>query len=847
MAKKKYTGTVTLRTARPRSRRLRELGIGGAVTISTTAGDSSSEGGGNSDYASEAGHAAEADHATSADTAQNLAQDSTDWQTIAQKDAETLESAKQYADGNFLSKTEADSAAGEITFLDGLKLGLQKLWGITKDGVATLANLVTQALRVNGSATVTGTMTSNRVTTNAISTGSLEASGDIGCGGRVDAGGEIHSEEKVSAPLGEFANANVGNTLTTKNLKVMGLAELFELVIDKLRAAGGAQLYTPADGFKVEAVTRFAYGGGYRRRLWWRATDGVKKSRNMWKAGDQAICMNFNAVDSAGTYQDVSNRWFWAVVAWCYTEKNTTPTWDNTNPEYVKAKAELPDTNAVPPNPYEVTDWHLIDLYCGAAADSPADQDGDGKDLWTGDIFNVAPGDEVAMLGHRRRGSEDDGELKRRQAAAYLSAYSSYDSELTPPFLAFYRGIDDFTLASHRTTYMDAVGSSFVGNFLSQSGDDLNNAVISLKSGLENVIAMAVMVDGVMRSGLKLTDSGIEIDARKLKLSGTMTEDVTIEGSKLHILNDLDLHGLTTENVTRVERNSRIPTIINMGILAQGDTDPAHVVKSVQVRNDLVSGYLPNGQPHMVVLPYFDDAMFTRLNDDWTRFAGNYINFLEGSLASPLFGSYYLFAQQPYGSSDSYADWQRRVVGWRENGTRLTVTNDVYIPFSNWQQIDNTQDPETEAKTALRLATVVCADGRIFAYENNPNADFYGTQANVRQNRCCLFSCGGYMARFIILLPGQSLQLRSQIIQYNGVNILVWVVENPSEFVPLTGITLKWTWWISQYDSRTISYTGTQATWNPEQTLSGTFETMLGARVLQQVQNETILFNQLYG
>ena len=187
------------------------------------------------------------------------------------------------------------------------------------------------------------------------------------------------------------------------------------------------------------------------------------------------------------------------------------------------------------------------------------------------------------------------------------------------------------------------------------------------------------------------------------------------------------------------------------------------------------------------------------------------------------------------------------MVGWRENGTRLTVTNDVYIPFSNWQQIDNTQDPETEAMTALRLATVVCADGRIFAYENDPNADFYGTQANVRQNRCCLFSCGGYMARFIILLPGQSLQLRSQIIRYNGVNILVWVVENPSEFVPLTGITLEWTWWVSQYDSRTISYRGTQATWNPAQTLTGTFETMLGARVLQQVQNETIHFNQLYG
>ena len=73
-------------------------------------------------------------------------------------------------------------------------------------------------------------------------------------------------------------NITNSNTIMTKNLEVTGSAHFFELVIDKVKAAGGAVLFTPANGFditKIESIT-----GGYK--LYWLAGE----SSNMWKVND---------------------------------------------------------------------------------------------------------------------------------------------------------------------------------------------------------------------------------------------------------------------------------------------------------------------------------------------------------------------------------------------------------------------------------------------------------------------------------------------------------------------------------------------------------------------------------
>lgn len=58
-----------------------------------------------------------------ADTAQNLSEDSGDWEKIDKKDAETLQAAKTYADKTALSKVHADTAQKLITFKEGLVIG----------------------------------------------------------------------------------------------------------------------------------------------------------------------------------------------------------------------------------------------------------------------------------------------------------------------------------------------------------------------------------------------------------------------------------------------------------------------------------------------------------------------------------------------------------------------------------------------------------------------------------------------------------------------------------------------------------------------------------------------------
>lgn len=208
-----------------------------------------------------------------------------------------------------------------------------------------------------------------------------------------------------------------------KNLTVTGMAHFFELVIDKIKSAGGAALFTPADGFDTDIVEEIE--GGYR--LYWRCQDGNGNQRdNMWKTGDQALCMSFNKA-KVGTSHDVANKYYWALV---------------TGVSEVAAPIEKDGEY-----------YNYIEI-------SSSDCDG---------TVNPEVGDTIVMLGYR--GVDD----KARQSAIYISAYSSLDKGLTAPLFAQYRGINDFDLESHRKSYWDAKGSKIVGNFELETGESLES------------------------------------------------------------------------------------------------------------------------------------------------------------------------------------------------------------------------------------------------------------------------------------------------------------------------------------------------------------------------------------
>lgn len=273
-------------------------------------------------------------------------------------------------------------------------------------------------IKANGNLDVTGASTMNGVTVNG------------------DAAFNKNIEVKGQSKLNDVSSNNITNsdTIKTKNLEVTGSAHFFELIIDKIKAAGGAVLFTPANGFKVDIVESVT--NGYK--LYWQADDGSgNQADNMWKVNDQAICLSFNQAKE-GTNHNISNKYYWSLVT------------------------AVSDTNQ--PVSIEEKKYHYIVI-------STVTKDG---------TVNPEIGDTIAMLGYR--GTDD----KKRQSAIYISAYTSLDKGLTAPLLAQYQGINDFNLKSHRKSYFDAVGAKFVGNFEVSNGqtieDYINNKIDGAKS-----------------------------------------------------------------------------------------------------------------------------------------------------------------------------------------------------------------------------------------------------------------------------------------------------------------------------------------------------------------------------
>lgn len=273
-------------------------------------------------------------------------------------------------------------------------------------------------IKANGNLDVTGASTMNGVTVNG------------------DAAFNKSIEVKGQSKLNDVSSNNITNsdTIKTKNLEVTGSAHFFELIIDKIKAAGGAVLFTPANGFKVDIVESVT--NGYK--LYWQADDGSgNQADNMWKVNDQALYMSFNQAKE-GTNHNISNKYYWSLVT------------------------AVSDTNQ--PVSIEKKKYHYIVI-------STVTKDG---------TVNPEIGDTIAMLGYR--GTDD----KKRQSAIYISAYTSLDKGLTAPLLAQYQGINDFNLESHRKSYFDAVGAKFVGNFEVSNGqtieDYINNKIDGAKS-----------------------------------------------------------------------------------------------------------------------------------------------------------------------------------------------------------------------------------------------------------------------------------------------------------------------------------------------------------------------------
>ena len=331
------------------------------------------------------------------------------------------------------------------------------------------------------------TTTVNTTTVNSANINNSENivnSGDITNTGNFNNGGDITNDGNITnTGTLKTADANVDNDLTvgktvtantinatngsisnfkTKNLTVTGTANFFKLVIDKIKASGGAALFTPADGFDVDVVE--AVENGYK--LYWMCEIDGKVRQNMWKVNDQAICMSFNQ-GKLGTSYNVSNKYYWALV----TAVN----------DYDKP-VTLDDG-------YKYN-WITI---------STTTFDG---------TVNPEVGDSIAMLGYR--GTDDE----KRQSAIYITAYASFDRGVEAPFIAQYKGIKDFDIEKYRTSWWSLKTNKFVGDFVIESSgknvvdfineqikvvdDKVDSSVTELNTSInEKYSSLSATIDGI--------------------------------------------------------------------------------------------------------------------------------------------------------------------------------------------------------------------------------------------------------------------------------------------------------------------------------------------------------------
>lgn len=337
------------------------------------------------------------------DDTQDIDGDLTSTGKITSREIETLSAVTEYLESITLNNKGNASISGNTVI----------------GGTASISGDTTTRgnMSVSGNTTMGGTASISGNTTirgNASISGDSKVGQDFTVYGETIGHGQATLLGGVSTTDIESDNITNTNAIRTKNLYVTGTAHFFELIIDKVKAAGGAVLFTPADGFDIDIVE----DKGDTYRLYFQATDGERAISNMWKVGDQALCKSFNEA-RPGTSYNVSNKYYWTLVS------------------------------SVSENPVEVTQsgstavYHYIEV-------SKTVKDGE---------LNPERGDSIAMLGYR--GTDDPA----RQSAIYISAYSSLDLGLTAPLYATYRGINDFNLESHRKTYIDANGSKFFGDF----------------------------------------------------------------------------------------------------------------------------------------------------------------------------------------------------------------------------------------------------------------------------------------------------------------------------------------------------------------------------------------------
>lgn len=286
---------------------------------------------------------------------------------------------------------------------------------------------------------------------------------------------DLEATNKIVSPYAEITDL-YSEDIRTHNLTVTGSAHFFELVIDKIKAAGGSFLLTPADGFKIYYHENINIQGERRMVLYFVATDDEGNAiSNMWQIGDFALIQDFNRAVAGETMYDVDNTYFWSLVKNVSSQPGT----------YIVREDEQGEEYVDP------TIVHYIEL-------SLSNNEYDGAPT-------VYDGADVAMLGNNTNPA--------RQTAIYMSCYNgesgngTYDEDLLAPFVVYYEGVNPlsnkgFNLSEYKVQWWSSGVTShgaqnnipqnrMVGSFLLSAGKTIEQYIDeNIKDADINIITL---------------------------------------------------------------------------------------------------------------------------------------------------------------------------------------------------------------------------------------------------------------------------------------------------------------------------------------------------------------------
>lgn len=165
-----------------------------------------------------------------------------------------------------------------------------------------------------------------------------------------------------------------------------------------------------------------------------------------------------------------------------------------------------------------------------------------------------------------------------------------------------------------------------------------------------------------------------------------------------------------------------------------------------------------------------------------------------------------------------YNDKEYTVNGLKEAGVKLTIASKYNSYVAKWAQTIPSLfesyknfDNRGLMKTYHNYASVVFADPRIADKGNYKIVDGIDTLVPTilpeggggyaaTGYEGGVFVCNGRRGRALVLMPGQTLHLTSAIEYVNEKQVLVWYVDNSSDFTPLTKEVCFYSWDGYKYD-----------------------------------------------